>query len=588
MPKQDAVAELARKLVETLQREREVGPDRYPLTVGRLAELADPQAAPEQVQKALSKKPFAEQLMVARKKDPASPIALREDAGRLAEGTLLLEYALGLVCTAEKPLHPPARVVGKVDKALQPLFTAALERRIADNNWPEAVGQVSVKGKPQLYLRRFPPPPPKKKPAEELSEKLLHALQTRRAEGGSAYPVPLNDLAAGVDPTVKPSLVKQAVAAEPFRSQALVAAPSRPNSPVALTDDRDRLTSSEVLLLYLLESTTSARAPLANPDRLAGLLDPALRDIFNESLHRRLAEQALPEGVETIGGGQGPELALKRFLRPAHLLALKMGRALRERKERADDGYPLTLGQLVAQVEPAAPPDLIRQALAEKDLKGKVLLALPNSPDSPLALTEDAEQLADWPPLLAAVVAAIRTEDNQAPPAAGLGKKLARPLQGTFAQTIRRHLQEHTLPPGVGLLRIKGKEHLFLLEDVSSSWPTLAETPRREVPPPARQPATEPEPAPAPEPIDFPRLFDEAFERLDRERGSHNLVSLVRLRQEVPVDRARFDAGLHDLRRAGRYTLSAAEGRHGLSPEEQAAGIREDGSLLLWVSRRAP
>jgi hypothetical protein len=67
-------------------------------------------------------------------------------------------------------------------------------------------------------------------------------------------------------------------------------------------------------------------------------------------------------------------------------------------------------------------------------------------------------------------------------------------------------------------------------------------------------------PALAP-PQDFARLFEEAFDRFDRERGSHNLVSLVGLRRALPVGRAAFDAELQRLRRAGRYSLSAAEGR---------------------------
>jgi hypothetical protein len=45
---------------------------------------------------------------------------------------------------------------------------------------------------------------------------------------------------------------------------------------------------------------------------------------------------------------------------------------------------------------------------------------------------------------------------------------------------------------------------------------------------------------------------------------------------------------LQRLRRAGRYSLSAAEGRHGISAEERDAAIPEDGSLLLFVSRRGP
>ena len=38
----------------------------------------------------------------------------------------------------------------------------------------------------------------------------------------------------------------------------------------------------------------------------------------------------------------------------------------------------------------------------------------------------------------------------------------------------------------------------------------------------------------------------------------------------------------------GRYGLSAAEGRHGLSRQEHDAAIMEDGALLLYVSRKIP
>jgi hypothetical protein len=92
-----------------------------------------------------------------------------------------------------------------------------------------------------------------------------------------------------------------------------------------------------------------------------------------------------------------------------------------------------------------------------------------------------------------------------------------------------------------------------------------------------------------PQPVaDFAQRFEEAFARLDRERGGHNLVSLVALRQAMGEERAAFDAGLRELRREGRYSLSAAEGRHGISPEEREAGVVEDGSLLLFASRKGP
>jgi hypothetical protein len=90
-----------------------------------------------------------------------------------------------------------------------------------------------------------------------------------------------------------------------------------------------------------------------------------------------------------------------------------------------------------------------------------------------------------------------------------------------------------------------------------------------------------------PPPADFERRFEDAFRRLDRDQGGHNFVSLAFLRPALAdVPRAAFDSELQALRVAGRYSLSGAEGRHGLTGEEQVAGIMENGTLLLYVSRR--
>src|SRR5262249_45466789 len=64
---------------------------------------------------------------------------------------------------------------------------------------------------------------------------------------------------------------------------------------------------------------------------------------------------------------------------------------------------------------------------------------------------------------------------------------------------------------------------------------------------------------------DFGERFAVVFQRLDQDAGRHNFVSLVPLRQALAdVSRDPFDRGLQSLRHAGRYTLSAAEGRGGL------------------------
>lgn len=427
MAKPKPADELAQKLLNTLEQQRQPGGE-YPLTVARLAALAETQAPPELVSKALAGKPFAAKWLVANKKDPNSPIALAGDGERLAASPLLLEYALGLLCSADKPLQIPTKALGKVDKALRPEFKAALNWQIAENTLPPSVGMVKIRGKVQLYLRRFPPPPPpppKKNPAEELSEKLVQVLS--------------------------------------------------------------------------------------------------------------------------------------------------------EQRERGPDVYPAELHPLVEQTGLAPAARVLTQALGKEPFRTRAVLALPKRPDSLVVLAEDREQLLTSPRLLRLALAAARTADNQAVPINDVVKKLPKTLQVDFRAALNRQVSERLLPDDLGVLLVKKKPLLFLRADINAG----------SLPPPPPQPIALPsEPKAAPVLVNFAHLFEEAFARLDRERGGHNHVSLVDLRQAVPMNRAIFDTELQQLRRAGRYSLSAAEGRHGLRDEERDAGIFEDGTLLLFVSRR--
>jgi hypothetical protein len=425
MAKPNPIATLAEQLVRTLRELRDRGAEAYPTTRGALAAFA-PAAPAADLARAFKKKPFASTCILAHKSDPQSPIVLVEDAERLTASSNLLEFALGLVCTPLKPAHPPAAVARKLDKALRPTFSAALERRLAAGDWPETVGVVTLRKKPHLYLKRIPLPPPP--PATHLAMKLLDALQ-----------------------------------------------------------------------------------------------------------------------------------AAKRR-----------------------DEYPTTLTRLVQAADQAAPPDLVRKALADKAFKPHVVVALAHHIDSPLALAADALLLAASPLLLETVLAATRTVNNQGVPVPDLTKKLIKSLRLPFSDYLAQCMESGKLRPHVGCLRIKTKPYLFLLQDAAPSPDREARSPELKTElsaPNSLSPALKSQ-------VDFTARFDEAFDQLDREKGSSNFVSLVALRRALPLDRAAFDAGLVELRRAARYTLSGAEGRHGISDEERAAGIPEHGTLLLYVSRR--
>jgi hypothetical protein len=432
--KKDAATELAEQMVRLLESQRGLGAEAYPLTLQRLAEVADPQAPPALIEKAAGKKDFARHTVVAQKKNLQAPVALTEDLEQLAASRILLEFVLESTCTPDAPASSITRLKAQVVPALKKPLEAAVGRQVRDSSLPPSVGALQVKKTTQFYLRRMPPPPPPRPPAVELAERLLAALQAQARLGPGSYPLPLQRLVERTADDAPPQLVKKALATEPFRSQTVIAQKNRPEAPVALAADRDQLAASPALLEFTLHAARTA------------------------TKHAFLASE--------------------------------------------------------------------------------------------------------------------------------LKKKILRDLQRPFEAAVIQQLETGSLPASAGWVLHNKKKLLFLMSDLNGGRRVPVAGP---IPAPARPEAppviAPPQAAPS---ADFAKAFDEAFYWLDRRGGSHNFVSLVDLRRALPFDRATFDGELRGLRRANRYILSAAEGRHGLSPEEREAAITEDGTLLLYVSRRSP
>src|SRR5579884_3439025 len=81
--KPDPATALAATLLAGLEARR--GTEAYPLPLQRLGELAGAGADPALLVRAAGKKPFADRAVLARKKDPAAPVALRGDLDQLAD-----------------------------------------------------------------------------------------------------------------------------------------------------------------------------------------------------------------------------------------------------------------------------------------------------------------------------------------------------------------------------------------------------------------------------------------------------------------------------------------------------------------------
>jgi hypothetical protein len=260
-------------------------------------------------------------------------------------------------------------------------------------------------------------------------------------------------------------------------------------------------------------------------------------------------------------------------------LADKLLRVLQSQRALGPDAYPLSVRRLAELTDPAAAPALLKKALNKRSFLEQVVRAHAKLPDAPIALAGDLDRLAASPLLLEFLLRRARTNATQAFTVPGLKKWAAHKLHKPFQEAVNRHIAQGTLPPTVAWVSIQGKKTLFLLSDLHPGGRAESKAPSAATAAAAH--------APAP-PVDFRTAFDEAFDRLDRQAGGHNYVSLIALRGALPVGREQFDHELRQLRQAGRYTLSAAEGRDGITPAEREAGISEEGSLLLFVSRNTP
>jgi hypothetical protein len=444
----------------------------------------------------------------------------------------------------------------------------------------------------------------KKDEAAELAGRMVQVLEAQRRLGSDSYSLTLRRLAELTDPAAPPELVRQAIAKRKEFAARVVAAHARDlDAPVALAEDVDQLADSPLLLEFVLNLVCTPDRPTCSITQLKSKVPTKLKKPFEAALRRRIEENTLPPtvGVVKVKGARKNQvhLHLRRYPlppEPDRELAENLVQVLRAQRQLGGDSYPLLLGRLVELACAGADPALVKQAIARPEFQNEAVLALkiPSQVrevlmETPVALASDSEQLADSPLLLEAALKAVRSATKQIATIADLKKKLVASLQRPFGEAVSRRIDEGSLPPTVGcLLQARGKRILFLMSDVITG-PAAHSAPamREEARPAASPPPAAPEPAaPVGTSPGFVWAFDQAFRRLEQRQRIPNFVSLVDLRRALPFDRATFDAGLDALRRAGRYTLSAAEGRYGITPEEQEAGIVEDGTLLLYVSRK--
>src|SRR3954462_12137921 len=153
MAKKDAAADLAVQMIQVLEAQRRLGPDAYPPTLRRLAELADPAAPDDLINKAIKKKPFKDRAVLILADDPNPPVILADDIDSFAAEPFLFELALNRLCSPESPTCDSARLKKlKLATKLRTPFGAAVARRLEAGDVPPGVAVVTVKKKKLFHL----------------------------------------------------------------------------------------------------------------------------------------------------------------------------------------------------------------------------------------------------------------------------------------------------------------------------------------------------------------------------------------------------------------------------------------------------
>jgi hypothetical protein len=272
---------------------------------------------------------------------------------------------------------------------------------------------------------------------------------------------------------------------------------------------------------------------------------------------------------------------------PAGELAGKMIAVLSDLRRMGPAAYPPTVERLAQLADPHAREDMLQKAIKKKiGFLDRVIVGRRGDVRSPLALLDDAQSLAESSQLMEFILRSARSPTNQAFTITELKNKVSGALKDAFAAAANRRINENRLPEGIAWIFVKRARRLFFIEDLHRGFAPSCE---------AGRPTTslDGNSVRARQDFrmtgtDFPQLFENAFDKLNRREGSVNFVSLVDLRRELAaVPRAVFDAEIRKLWSDGRYSLRAAEGRFGISAEEREAGFLQEGNLLLFVSRNS-
>ncbi len=431
--------------------------------------------------------------------------------------------------------------------------------------------------------------------ATSLAKRIVQSLELRRA-ASSGYPASLREVARDVGFEVSEFEVRAALAKPPLKSGCILSVDGDLDSLAVLneTADIERLVGDERLLRTLCENLCSPQLPIISVKEIvaAGLLAKKLNKPFTLMWEGRIKSGDLPPFVEVVSV---PGKTAKSSTNKLHdvrfpLPWLSLSRDLVQAMQPSGDAEGLIVewSTLAGRVPGADHKAYAVLARTSEPFQSQVIPVFAKEPGGWLVLIANAERSASDPRILDRVYRATLKKGDTAVDVAALKKqKLLSPhLTAAFTRVVDQMASQ--CPEGFGVVRLGKKSILFRLRDVpGGSWShqpsAVSDQPAQSGSPlPARP--TEPQRA---DEASFERAFQEAFGRLDANDGGYNFVKILHLRSALPqYTRMEFDAGLHGLRLARRFSLVSSEGNAiTLTDQEREAGILEAGTRLVYCKQ---
>src|SRR5262249_36924438 len=132
---------------------------------------------------------------------------------------------------------------------------------------------------------------------------------------------------------------------------------------------------------------------------------------------------------------------------PAVGLAEKLVQVLEAQRGLGSPPHPLTLRRIGQLADPAASPEQLVKATGKKLFRDRALLAQKKSLDTPVALVEDLNQLAESTLLLEFVLDTVCSTSKPTVPPTGLKTKVDVKLRQSFFEAVQRRMGTNALPP---------------------------------------------------------------------------------------------------------------------------------------------